>query len=145
MSLYVMWNLENSLHNLDYVDLTLDSSDLFKSNEWQFHIMIMLLYINGSNFGSFRSFLLSKVLPRFFRKYKSAPTHQQHTDNHRFKVVSQNGRSLLKNSTVEFLRMRTTMFCCQITENRSHMREISDVFLLHKALQYRFSTAWDVW
>src|SRR5712692_2204124 len=37
--LYVMWNLENSLHNLHYVDLTLDSSDLFKSNEWQFHII----------------------------------------------------------------------------------------------------------
>ena len=38
-ALYVMWNLENSLHNLHYVDLTLDSYDLFKSNEWQFHII----------------------------------------------------------------------------------------------------------
>jgi putative transposase len=38
-ALYVMWNLENSLHNLHYVDLTLDSSDVSKSNEWQFHII----------------------------------------------------------------------------------------------------------
>ena len=38
-TLYVMWNLENSLHNLHYVDLTLDSSALFKSDEWQFHII----------------------------------------------------------------------------------------------------------
>ena len=37
--LYVMWNLENSLHNLHYVDLTLDSSDISKSDEWQFHII----------------------------------------------------------------------------------------------------------
>ena len=37
--LYVMWNLENSLHNLHYVDLTLDSYGVFKSNERQFHII----------------------------------------------------------------------------------------------------------
>jgi len=37
--LYVMWNLDHSLHNLHYVDLTLDSSALFKSDEWQFHII----------------------------------------------------------------------------------------------------------
>src|SRR5437667_12720398 len=43
--------------------------------------------------------------------------------------------SLLKNSTDKFLRMRNTMFCSQITANRSHMREISDVFLPSKALQ----------
>jgi hypothetical protein len=36
------------------------------------------------------------------------------------------------------------MFCFHISENRPHMREISDVFLLHKSLQYSFSTAWDV-
>jgi hypothetical protein len=38
-NLYVMWNLENSLHNLHYVDLTLDSYGVSKSNEWQFHII----------------------------------------------------------------------------------------------------------
>jgi len=38
-ALSVMWNLKNSLHNLHYVDLTLDSSALFKSDEWQFHII----------------------------------------------------------------------------------------------------------
>ncbi len=38
-ALYVMWNLENSLHNLHYVDLPLDSYDIFKSNERQFHII----------------------------------------------------------------------------------------------------------
>ncbi len=37
--MYVMWNLENSLHNLHYVDLTLDSFGIFKSNEGQFHII----------------------------------------------------------------------------------------------------------
>lgn len=37
--LYVMWNLENSLHNLHYVDLTLDSSGVSKINERQFHII----------------------------------------------------------------------------------------------------------
>jgi TnpA family transposase len=41
--LYVMWNLENSLHNLHYVDLTLDSYGVSKSNEWQFHIMCQYL------------------------------------------------------------------------------------------------------
>ena len=43
--------------------------------------------------------------------------------------------SLLKKSTDEFLRMRTTSFCCQITANWSLKREIFDVFLLIKALQ----------
>ncbi len=37
--LYVMWNLENSLHNLHYVDLTLDAYGVFKTNERQFHII----------------------------------------------------------------------------------------------------------
>src|SRR6266702_1792546 len=40
--LYVMWNLnarENSLHNLHYVDLTLDSYGVSKIYEWQFHII----------------------------------------------------------------------------------------------------------
>jgi hypothetical protein len=37
--LYVMWNLENSLHNRHYVDLTLDSSNNLEINEWQFHII----------------------------------------------------------------------------------------------------------
>jgi len=35
---------KTSRDNLHYVDLTLDSSDLFKSNEWQFHIMTYLNY-----------------------------------------------------------------------------------------------------
>jgi hypothetical protein len=43
--------------------------------------------------------------------------------------------SVLKNSTDEFLGMRTPMFCFHISENRPHMREISDVFLPHKSLQ----------
>ena len=37
--LYVMWNLENSLHNWHYVDLTLDSCDIFEIAEGQFHII----------------------------------------------------------------------------------------------------------
>jgi hypothetical protein len=59
-------------------------------------------------------------------------------------LVFSNGRSVLKKSTDEFLRMRISMFCCQITTNSAHLREISDVFLLHKALQYSFSTRWAV-
>jgi hypothetical protein len=41
--MYVMWNLENSLHNLHYVDLTLDSYGIFKINEGQFHIIMRWL------------------------------------------------------------------------------------------------------
>jgi hypothetical protein len=42
--------------------------------------------------------------------------------------------SLLKKSTDEFLRIHTSMFFCQITANRHHMREISDAFLPLKTL-----------
>ncbi len=45
------------------------------------------------------------------------------------------GFSLLKKSTDEFLRMRTNVFYCQIAANWSHISELFDVYLLHKALQ----------
>ena len=50
------------------------------------------------------------------------------------------GTSLLKKSTDELLRLRTSMYCCQITENWSHISEFSENFLLSKALQKSFST-----
>jgi len=50
-----MWNLENSLHNLHYVDLTLDSSDLFKSNEWQFHIISIQRRLGDHAFSNART------------------------------------------------------------------------------------------
>jgi hypothetical protein len=34
------------------------------------------------------------------------------------------------------------MYCCQLTENWSHISEFSDIFLLRKALQKSFSTVW---
>ena len=43
--------------------------------------------------------------------------------------------SLLKNSTNELLRMRTTLFCSQITAKRYHIDNFSDAFLLSEALQ----------
>ncbi len=43
--------------------------------------------------------------------------------------------SLLKKSTNELIRMRTSMFCYQIATNWSLISEFSDVFLLSKALQ----------
>ena len=52
-----------------------------------------------------------------------------------WQVVAPNGLSLLKKSTDEFLRMRTSMFHCQISANWSHISEFSDVFHLSKALQ----------
>jgi putative transposase len=48
--LYVMWNLKNSLHNLHYVDLTLDSYALFKSDEWQFHIINIARRMSDARF-----------------------------------------------------------------------------------------------
>jgi hypothetical protein len=48
---------------------------------------------------------------------------------------SENRTSLLKKSTDEFLRMRTSMFYCQIDANWSYFSEFSDVLLLSKALQ----------
>ncbi len=48
---------------------------------------------------------------------------------------SENGPSLLKKSSDEFIRMRTSVFSCQITANWFHISEFSDVFLLGKALQ----------
>jgi hypothetical protein len=46
-----------------------------------------------------------------------------------------NRPSLLKKSTDEFLRIQTSMFCCQFTANWPHIHEFPDVFLLRKALQ----------
>ena len=53
----------------------------------------------------------------------------------RFCCLACKRSSLLKKPTDEFLRMRTSLFCYQITTNRSLMKEIFDVFLLHEALQ----------
>ncbi len=43
--------------------------------------------------------------------------------------------SLLKKSTDELIRMRTSVFYYQIAANWSQISELSDVFLLSKALQ----------
>src|SRR6266487_2815286 len=49
--------------------------------------------------------------------------------------------SLLKKSTDEFLRMRNTMFCCQYTANRSHMRRYSMFFFFMKLCNRVFQQA----
>lgn len=43
--------------------------------------------------------------------------------------------SVLQKSTDEFLRIRTTLFCCHIPAKRSHLCDFSAAFLLSKALQ----------
>src|SRR6266581_2065119 len=81
--LYVMWNLENSLHNLHYVDLTLDSYDLFKSNEWQFHIINIVRRMADFHFHQAASWEeMEHIHRKWVRDYNSQRhwAHEQRTD-----------------------------------------------------------------
>ncbi len=82
--LYVMWNLENSLHNLHYVDLTLDSSALFKSDEWQFHIINVMRRMSQVHFEQVTSWQGAKLAhERFVTDYNAQPhwAHRKRDDN----------------------------------------------------------------
>src|SRR5205085_12298093 len=59
--MYVMWNLENSLHNLHYVDLTLDSYDVSKIDERQFHIITLVNY-TSDQFSGFKNIVVTGTL-----------------------------------------------------------------------------------
>jgi len=78
-----MWNLENSLHNLHYVDLTLDSYDLFKSNEWQFHIINIVRRMADFHFHQAASWEeMEHIHRKWVRDYNSQRhwAHEQRTD-----------------------------------------------------------------
>jgi hypothetical protein len=78
--LYVMWNLENSLHNLHYVDLTLDSSDLFKSNEWQFHIISIQRRLGDHAFSNARTWPEMQQAHRTWWKNYNSEHHYAHRE-----------------------------------------------------------------
>src|SRR6266700_4580252 len=83
IGMYVMWNLENSLHNLHYVDLTLDSYDLFKSNEWQFHIINIVRRMADFHFHQAASWEeMEHIHRKWVRDYNSQRhwAHEQRTD-----------------------------------------------------------------
>ncbi len=81
--LYVMWNLENSLHNLHYVDLTLDSSALFKIAERQFHIIYVMRRMSQVHFEQVTSWEGAKLAhERFVTDYNAQPhwAHRKRQD-----------------------------------------------------------------
>ncbi len=83
-ALYVMWNLENSLHNLHYVDLTLDSFGIFKSNEGQFHIISIMRRMSNYHFEQVTSWEGAKQTHRrFVEDYNHQPHwgHRKRDDN----------------------------------------------------------------